>query len=212
MSDPTSPQILLFARGLLALLDLWPIMTIAISEQWGGPSSGDKKIWVASTLIDIYETRATILPNTNPPQIDPNDSTDPPMDEDDMIVMVNQMMSDEFEANIEDGSVDDLAGDVVRLWRDVLVSMERGREVVEALERKAESVSKRGVVGRTRDLEEVDSGSESGSEDGDEMDVDEPPQIVATETKSDTKSKEKTEPVIDEEGFTMVQGKGRKGR
>jgi pre-rRNA-processing protein TSR2 len=208
--EPT-PTILLFARGIIALLDLWPALTIAVREEWAGPDSADKKTWIASTLIDESESRIPILPNSTPPTIDPKSAEDPPLDQDEIADLLNQMMSDEFDANIEDGSIDLIAGDVVRLWRDIIrPGVVSAEDTVGALERKALEIRKKGVQAQKGgELVEVegDSGSDdgSGSGSGDEMDVDEAPQLVP-------KEKEKVEPVVDEDGFTMVQGKGRKGK
>ncbi|KAK4684131.1 pre-rRNA-processing protein TSR2, partial [Tremellales sp. Uapishka_1] len=199
MSDATtSPTILFFARGLLSLLDLWPALTIAVREQWGGAQSAEKKTWLASTIIDEFESRATFLADGT--TVDPATATDPPLDLDDLIELLNQMMSDEFDANIEDGSIDLVAGDIVRLWRDILASEMGADGVVAALERKAEEVRGKGVrATQGGDLVDVESESESGS--GDEMEVDEAPQLV--------ERKEREEPEVDDEGFTMVKGKGK---
>jgi hypothetical protein len=52
----------LASAGSIAILDLWPALTIAVAEQWGGPESADKKVWIASTIIDEWEQRTSYLP------------------------------------------------------------------------------------------------------------------------------------------------------
>ena len=215
-SPPTSPTILFFARGVLALLDLWPALTIAVAEQWGGPESADKKIFLASTLIDEFESNATYLPpsSSTSPRIDLATATNPPLDHDDIADLLNQIMSDEFDANIEDGSIDAVAADIVRLWRDVFSAAPEA--IVEALERKAGEVRRMGVKASSGgelvevDDEEGESGSGSESED-DGMDVDgkEAPTLVPKEKEKEVSV---PEPVIDEDGFTLVQTKTRRGR
>jgi len=230
ITPPTAPTILLFARGVLALFDLWPALAIAVREQWGGPDSSDKRTWMASTIIDEFESRATYLllsipsapsasstspaSSSSPPRaVDPQSASDPPLDQDELGDLINQMMSDEFDANVEDGSIDLVASDIVRLWRDMLkpgLGMS-AEDVVSALERKADEVRRTGVKANVgAELEEVDGDSESGSgsESGDGMDIDEEaPRLEAREN-----GKEKHEPVIDDDGFTLVQAKGKKGR
>jgi len=213
-----SPTILLFARGVIALLDLWPALTIAVAEQWGGPDSDDKKVWMASVIIDEWEQRTSFLPSApsaepTVPEVDPSEAKDPALDLDDLGDLLNQMMSDEFDAKIEDGSIDLVAKDIIRLWHDILIapSPEATPEVlVSALESKASSVKKTGIkASKGNDPDEVDvldddaSDDESGSDD--EMEVDEAPQLVPRE-------KERQEPIVDDDGFELVQGKGRKGR
>lgn len=212
MADATSPTIVLFARGTLAILDLWPALTIAVSEQWGGSESAEKKTWIASTLIDEFESRATYLPIPVPdssapsvvgPVVDPADANDPPLDQDDIIDLLTQIMEDEFEARLEDGSIEAVASDVVRLWKDLLTE-EKPEIIVEALERKANEVRRTGVQVSKGAQDEDDS---SSGEEGDEMEVDgdEAPQLVAREER-----REKQEPVVDDDGFTLVQKGGRR--
>jgi len=215
---PTSPTILLFARGVIALLDLWPALTIAVTEQWGGPDSLAKKTWLASIIIDEFESHATFLPSPNTtaspssstaPRVDPTTATKPPLDHDDLAESLNQVMSDEFEANIEDGSIDAVSADIIRLWRDILSATPEA--IVEALERKAGEVRRSGVQAtKGGDMVEVDDDEDtsgSGREDEvDVMEIDETPQPVPR----DTEKEERTEPVVDDDGFTLVQGKGRR--
>ena len=210
----TYPTIPIFARGVLAILDLWPALTIAVREEWGGPESADKKTWIASTIIDEFESRASYIPSTTssgPSDVaDPTTANDPPLEHDDLADLVNQMMSDEFESNIEDGSIDAVAADTVRLWRDILQPAPGAQPstVVDALERKAAEVKGKGIqatkgAGLQNENGEEDSDSEWDDESEDGMEVDEAPQLVPVE-------RERVEPVIDDDGFTLVQPKTKK--
>jgi pre-rRNA-processing protein TSR2 len=191
-------------------------LTIAVNEEWGGPESADKKTWIASTIIDEFESRASYLPPTEPSSTsplefaDPATANDPPLDYDDLGDLINQMMSDEFESNIEDGSIDAVAGDIVRLWRDILqpASGAQPSTVVEALERKAGEIKGKGIkatkgAGLQTDDGDSDSEWDDESDQEDGMDVDEAPQLVPTE-------RERVEPVVDDDGFTLVQPKSKK--
>ncbi|WVO17201.1 hypothetical protein L204_104893 [Cryptococcus depauperatus] len=206
----TSPTILLFARGILALLDLWPALTIAVAEEWGGPESSEKKTWIASIIIDEFESRATYLPApvsdasgpsvpTPPgPTIDPADATDPPLDQDDLIDLLTQIMEDEFEARLEDGSIEGVASDIVRLWKG-LFTEQSPEAAVESLERRAQEVKKSGVQASKGAQAEDDDSSSEGDEGDMEVDGEEAPQLVQRE------NMERQEPVVDDDGFTLVQ-------
>lgn len=197
----SAPEYLLFARGVVALLELWPALTIAVREGWGGPESEEKKTWLASEILDAFEAAPTV-DGADGPHIDKQAAEEPPLDRDQIADLLAQIMSDEFEAAVEDDSIDPLAADIVRLWRDVVAPGERsGEDTVSALERKAEEVSKTGVKATNGGGEvEVDSeGGEWESEDDDDDDDDEAPQLVPA------KEKEKQEPVVDDDGFTLVQ-------
>jgi pre-rRNA-processing protein TSR2 len=210
----TYPTIPIFARGVLAILDLWPALNIAVREEWGGPESADKKTWIASTIIDEFESRASYIPSSTssgPSDVaDPATANDPPLEHDDLADLVNQMMSDEFESNIEDGSIDAVAADIVRLWRDILQPATGAlpSTVVDALERKAAEVKGKGIqatkgAGLQNENGEEDSDSEWDDESEDGMEVDEAPQLAPVE-------RERVEPVVDDDGFTLVQPKTKK--
>ncbi|WVW82003.1 hypothetical protein I302_104008 [Kwoniella bestiolae CBS 10118] len=202
--------IILFARGTLALLDLWPALTIAVAEQWGGTDSVAKKTWLASTLIDEFETRAPLLPIVNPgdtPVVDPKSASDPPLDVDEVGDLLHQIMSDEFDANLEDGSIDSVSSDLVRLWKDILGP--NPLVLVEALEKKAGEVRKQGVnaargAGGAESQSEGEDSDDYEDEDGDvDMDGESAPQLVESQP-----TRERVEPVVDDDGFTLVQKKG----
>ena len=214
---PPSPTVLLFARGVIALFDLWPALTIAVAEQWGGSESAEKKTWMASVIVDEFESRAIYLPSPNggiptgeavAPLVDPKTATEAPLDLDDLGDLIHQMMSDEFDANIEDNSIDGITADILRLWKDLLQPAEgiTAEKVVEALENKAGQVKRSGINASSGGgPEEMDGDGDEGdwtdSESGDEV-----PQLVDS---GGAKEKEKVEPVIDEDGFELVQ-KGRR--
>ncbi|BEJ10847.1 hypothetical protein CspHIS471_0102690 [Cutaneotrichosporon sp. HIS471] len=188
MSDSPAPEILLFARGVIALLDLWPALTIAVREGWGGHDSAEKKTFLASEIVELFDTRADRLPDNT---IDPKG--DDPLDRDQVSDLLAQVMSDEFEAAVEDDSLDPLGADIVRCWRDVLAGK---AEVVEGLENKAAEVGRMGVKAQSGGGEvEVDSEGEEWESD------DEAPELVPVAHEP----KERQEPVVDDDGFTLVQ-------
>ncbi|KAL7420101.1 rRNA accumulation-related protein [Cryptotrichosporon argae] len=115
-------QFVLFARGVIALLALWPALSIAVREQWGGPDSAEKQVWMASVLVDEFESRADYLAALDGAErtVDPASASDPPLDHEQLADLLAQIMSDEFEASIEDDSVAPLASDILRLWRDIV--------------------------------------------------------------------------------------------
>lgn len=202
--EQQAPEILLFARGVMALFDLWPALTIAVREEWGGPESADKKLYLLSAVIDAFEQGASYAPAgaDGVVHVDPKSAADPPLDEDQVADMLDQYMSDEYEAQLEDGSSDMIAKDVARLWKDCVAPGERSAEdTVGALERKAAEISRKPVHATRQEGEEFD-GSDDEWSDEDDDDKDEVPQLV------EAKPKERQEPVVDDDGFTLVQKKG----
>ena len=92
----------LFARGVIARLAYWPALRIAVDQGWGGPESAEKRTWLASVLVDDFEEQ------------------DPKPDVDYVEDRLLQVMTDEFDAVLEDGSAEAVAKDVVRLWEEVV--------------------------------------------------------------------------------------------
>jgi len=164
--------------GITLSLFLWPSLTLAVTNLWGGPDSSSKREFFAQTTIDLL--RET-----------------PDADEAWIEEFLLQFMIDEFEINVDDESGWEVAEQICRLRKDcakgdfggVRVLKERwdrrgGRDVVQGFENGGEV---------------VEEGSEGDEEDADgdvDMDMDEAPQLVGV--------KERVAPVVDEEGFTTV--------
>jgi pre-rRNA-processing protein TSR2 len=197
---PPPPSSVLFARGVIARLALWPALQIAVGNGWGGPESHAKRTWLASVLVDAFESQ-TPTPDTL-------------FVEDTLL----QVMSDEFETVLEDGSAEAVAEDVVKLWEDACVGHAAG---VEELERRVAALGGRGVQAvqapggcdddddsddGEEDEEEEEDGEDGGEDDAIDEDAaenNEVPQLIGQHVQA------RTEPVVDEDGFTLVQAKSR---
>lgn len=181
---PTTVSVL-FARGVIARLAVWPALRIAVDQGWGGPESAAKRKWIASVIVDAFEEE------------------DPKPDTSYVELTLLQVMEDEFETVLEDGSAEAVAKDIVQLWEDVHNSRAaRVTEFEEQADRtKGKKVQVEEAAGDGSDWED-DSSDESGGEETDEA-----PMLVDPEATS-----AKIEPEIDEDGFTVVRSKGTKHR
>ena len=186
MSSTNPPQSsVLFARGVIARLAYWPALRIAVDQGWGGPQSAEKRTWLASVLVDDFEAQ-----------------TDPAPDADYVEDRLLQVMADEFDAVLEDGSAEAVAKDVLRLWDEVVA----GRDaLLKEFEERADKLK-----GKKVEFEEAagdNSDWEDMSEDEDDDGEDEAPQLLDGRQRPP-----KAEPEVDEDGFTMVKGKGKSHR
>jgi pre-rRNA-processing protein TSR2 len=173
----------LFARGVIALLDGWDILRLAIAEGWGGPESSAKRTWLASTIVDEFESSTA----SNSPDLDYVSD------------LILQAMSDEFDVDIDDGSTDRIAESMVKLWAaEPAVAAQMVTQFQAAAERKSKV-----KVQASRGEGNGDSDWESDSEDEDGV-----PRLIESGAQS-VVPREKPEPVVDEDGFTLVQGKGK---
>ncbi len=220
---PPDPALILFARGVIARLEVWPALRVAVEQGWGGPSSREKRRWLASEIVDAFDADGAGASTTSSADADAdagqvaqdrrdahhahahgkNKSATP--DAEYVALMLAQALEDEFDASFEDGSVEAVAADVVALWG-------AGEDVVRGWERMAE-----GVRGRKVDVQEVE-GDEDGDdwededrgEDGNE-DEDAAPQLMPADVDAtdEVQRPAKSKPITDEDGFTLVQ-KGRR--
>ena len=119
-------------------------------------------------------------------------------------MMLAQALEDEFDASFEDGSVEGVAADVVGLWG-------AGEDVVGEWERRAEAVRGKKVDVRVQEAVGDEDGDgdedewedeESGEEDAD---ADVAPQLIQAAAAAEVQGVAKPKPVIDEDGFTLVQ-------
>lgn len=181
MASSSPPQSsVLFARGVIARLAYWPALRIAVDQGWGGPESAEKRTWLASVLVDDFEEQ------------------DPKPDVDYVEDRLLQVMVDEFDADLEDGSAEAVAKDVVRLWEEVSTGK---TDLLQEFEERADKLK-----GKKVDVEEA-AGDNSDWEDmSDEEEEDEAPQLL------ERPRAQKEEPEVDEDGFTVVKGKGKSHR
>lgn len=181
-SSPPKPHIILFARGVIARLDIWSTLRIAVQENWGGPETKQKSRWIASTIVDSFE----------------EESEEP----DDIYIedMLLQIMADEFEVSLEDGSAESVAKDIVRMW---LETKEGKEDSVRKFEELAEKMKgKRIEVQETVQSDDEEDWDDEEDEEGSD---DEVPQLIGHSSAQPTKK----EPEVDEDGFTLVKGRGK---
>ena len=188
-SDTPSQTSILFARGVIARLAYWPALRIAVDQLWGGPESAAKRTWLASVLVDDFEDAPSAA-----------DTPDADYVEDRLL----QVMADEFDAVLEDGSAEAVAKDLVRLWaeiglgRDALV-----REFEERADKmKGKAVQAEEAAGDNSDWEDM-----SDDEEGEDEGAEEAPQLLDSRERPP-----KEEPEVDADGFITVKGKGKSHR
>lgn len=182
----------LFARGIIARLQMWSVMRAAIQEGWGGDptTSKSKATWLASSIVDAFEEAATAATNQQLP------------DDEYIEMMLLQVMADEFGTVLEDGSAEAVAVDICKLWDET----KDGQEI---LMNKFETAAAK-FSGKKMEIEQgiVEEGKEEeewlSTDDEDESD-DDAPRLMDSEP-----AKPKSEPVVDDDGFTLVEKKGKR--
>ncbi|KAK2464876.1 hypothetical protein APHAL10511_002952 [Amanita phalloides] len=183
---PPAPLVA-FARGVIARLAVWPTLRVAVQEKWGGPNSDDKRTWLASEIVDAFERE-----NPSP---------------DDQYVeeMLLQVMADEYDCFVEDGSGEEVGQDIVKMWMESRMGK---HDTILKFQDLAEKMKGKKVAAQIT-VEENDVDGE-GNDDGDDdewedgsnegtMEVDEAPTLLG--------HGHKNEPEVDEDGFSLVKRK-----
>ncbi|KAN0097957.1 Pre-rRNA-processing protein TSR2 domain containing protein [Tylopilus felleus] len=207
MSTP-HPNAVLFARGTLARLVLWPALRLAVHASWGGPASAEKQRWLAGVLVDQFEpflvTPAPLHP-TRARSAAESGAEEPPPDDVYVEALLLQIMADEFDVALEDDSAAGVARDIVKLFEAV----RQGDDTfVKELEAQADVVK-----GKVPKYEMgAGSGSESGSdwEDEDDEGEEESEGEPAPPLLNHSEPRTREEPQVDEDGFTLVTKQGRR--
>lgn len=155
-------------------------------NSWGGPESATKRELFAGFLVEhLAETAPSIA------------------DAEYIEEMLLQIMVDEFEVVVEDDSAEDLAKEIVRLRKEIVV--DGGKAGWEALEERWRAKGgKEMEVGVCVDggEQQSESGSDGEDEDGDG-------DVEMGEAPVQERRREPVVPEVDEDGFTKVTKKKR---
>ncbi|OLN86156.1 Pre-rRNA-processing protein TSR2 [Colletotrichum chlorophyti] len=188
-----------FEQGVALSLHMWPALTLAVQNNWGGPDSADKRDWFAGAVVELFPSYTKI---TNGQAVPASNGPEEP-DTEYVETMLLQVMLDEFEVNVDDETGFDVADRIIKLRAECA----KGNfEVVEDMRKKWESRKGAKVDGLYKKVEggDQDTDWEDSSEDDedDDVDMDDAPQLVSA-------PREKPQPEVDEDGFTTVTRKKR---
>ena len=155
-----------------------------MQNSWGGPDSAEKRDWLARAGSELL-------------------AATPDADSQYVEEFLLQVMNDEFDVNVEDGSGEEIADKILRIKLQIING---DTAPVDEMLAEWKRKQKRGGDELKMFVEGSANGqdAESGSDDSDDMDdededMEDAPQLV--------KVKELPEPEIDEEGFTKVTRK-----
>ncbi|KAK1755726.1 Pre-rRNA-processing protein TSR2 [Echria macrotheca] len=198
-----------FEQGVACALHLWPALTLAVQNNWGGADSSDKRDWFAGAIVDLFPdlSAAAVAPpaqsSAKPPQPQNSSTTEEP-DQVDIETVLLQVMLDEFEVNVDDDSAFEVAEQIMRVRAECL----RGKfDEVAALQRRFEARKGTKVVGVLTKAEGQDEETDWDTDDDDESDEGEDDDVDMDD--APPAPKEKEAPEVDEEGFTKVTRKKR---
>lgn len=184
-------------------------MRLAVSEEWGGPDSAAKRNFLLSHLCDEYGNAGSAF--------------EPDLD--DLADILEGYMADEYDAQLEDGSPDWVAGRIVSLHRVIFApdnDLSKAQAAVAELEKAYEALKgKKSNFEQGAHPEEVDHSGEDDDEEmrdarnlaqshGGVMAADAAGAQAAVEQQEARAAREPQLPIIDEDGFETVVSRRRR--
>jgi len=177
-----------FEIAVFKLFEHWDILRDAVSSNFGGVHSKEKAEWLPGVVVDFFSRNRDLDPS-------------------EVESFVSEIMDEEFDLLVEDGSLKRLSKQLCRCF--ALARDERFHELNEFLANlkplpAAQTPAKTVVQedDEESDEDETTNNDEKGKEDQTEaMEIDEAGKI------EENKKKPKSGPVVDEDGFTLVVGK-----
>ncbi|CAH6723298.1 pre-rRNA-processing protein Tsr2p [[Candida] jaroonii] len=169
-----------FELGVCMAIYKWEELATAVDNSWGGPNSADKRDWISGIIIELFSESKIV---------------DIQLIEETLLYA----MVDEFDTEIDNDSALEIAALIMKFFKDVSVGK---FDDIDALygrwkERQANRVFNRVQVisdpnNPSDDEDDEEEEVHSHTHEHDEMNVDEP-----------------NEPVVDDDGFTLVQKRRR---
>lgn len=173
-----------FELGVCMAIHKWEELTTAVENSWGGPNSADKRDWISGVVIELFDEKAV-----------------------DIILIEDTLlyaMADEFDTQVDNDSALLIGDLVLKLYRDCAAKdYARVDELYQKYQQKLQlGQSNKVVVGADPNNPDV------SDEDDDEDDEDKAPALVQNDSMD--VDEEPAGPVIDDDGFELVQKRDRK--
>ncbi|KAF3988837.1 hypothetical protein FT663_03876 [Candidozyma haemuli var. vulneris] len=173
-----------FELGVCMAVYKWDELNTAVENSWGGPNSAEKRDWLSGVVIDLFEEKAV----------------------DNILIEETLLfaMVDEFDTEIDNDSALEIAALILRLYKECSAKkFSSVDDLYEKYQKKASNASKKQNIKIETDPNNPSSDEEDGENE------DEVPQLV--ERIEDTHIEEAPKgPVVDDDGFELVQKKGRR--
>lgn len=175
-----------FELGVCMAIHKWEELTTAVENSWGGPNSAEKRDWLSGVVIDLFENKAV-----------------------DIILIEETLlyaMVDEFDTEIDNDSALVIGDLVLKIYRECAAqNYTRVDELYEKYQQKlsTRSQSQKVVVGE--DPNNPDDSDDEDAEDDQETTEHDIPALVDAMAID-----EPAGPVVDDDGFELVQRKGRR--
>lgn len=175
-----------FELGVSMVIHSWEILNIAVVNGWGGPRSSDKRDWISDIVVDLFKG--------------------PVVDIELIEETILNAMLDEFDVNVEDESSLPIAAKVIGIYRQVASGdYSTVRSMYEQWKQKGTQKEQYQV----QIQEDPENPGVSDNDDDDDDEEDDEVELVAEQMDIDA-PQEPQGPIVDDDGFELVQKKGRR--
>ncbi|PHH74193.1 hypothetical protein CDD80_3241 [Ophiocordyceps camponoti-rufipedis] len=185
-----------FEQAIAYALHLWPALSLAVQNGWGGEASADKRDWFAGAVVDLFPALA------DGPWTQPADEPDV----DDVEEVLLQVMADEFDVDVDDDSAAEVARIVVSARAQCALGQFGDVDALRERFSARGSAKVQAVFKQDSDADQDSDWDTDASDDEDEAEggadvvMDDAPPLA-------TVPKDKPGPQVDQDGFTMVTKK-----
>jgi pre-rRNA-processing protein TSR2 len=177
-----------FELGVCMAIYGWDDLQTAVTAQWGGPESGEKRDWLVGSVVDMF-AEASYL------------------EAEDIEDRLLGVMEDEFGTSIEDDSGLPVAAQVIAIYKECAKGDFTTVDALYQAYQTREEQKKAGLITTKKVKVEGDDESDCSSDEENDNDED----VPALKEDVEMEEAEPQGPVIDDDGFELVQKKG-KGR
>lgn len=181
-----------FEQAVAFAINLWPDLTLAVQNGWGGDESADKRDFLAGAIVGLFPEYTD-----GQKAEDAKKAADAEPDVQDVESVLLDYLMEEFQVNIDDDSSAEVAVQILRARAQTYLGQ---TDELDTLRDRYNNRKGKGVdMFKKVDDQDQDTDWESDDDDEDddnEVTMDEAPQLVR---------KPKEEPEVDEDGFTTVK-------
>lgn len=166
-----------FELGACMALYLWDNLRTAVDNQWGGADSSDKRDWMVGSVVELFETGNYV-------------------DSEDIEDRLLNIMEDEFGVVIEDDTAAAVADQIITVYQECAQENFTGVEALHQRYEQRQASSNKNIVNVQGNDEDENSDSDDDNDQDDQF-----------EEKQENSKPAKQEPIIDDDGFELVQKK-----
>lgn len=182
LTFPNEKQQAKFELGVCMAVYKWEELATAVENSWGGPKSAEKRDWISGIVIDLFKE---------------SNAVDVQLIEETLLYA----MVDEFDVQVDNDSALEIAALVMTFYKQV---REQEFDQINALyarwqeKRNTQEENRQVHIDGDPNNPDLSDSEEDEDEDEDGMEIDE------------AKVEQKDEPIIDDDGFQLVQKKGKR--